>query len=726
MKKFLLLLFVASTIYSANESKVIYLKKTNAEIKIDGIIDAAWNQADSVSDFFQLRPYYNNPPDKKTVAKVLTTEKALYCLMICYDKRENIQEITGKLDDTGFGSDIVSIMLDTFGDRRTAYKFAVTAGGVRADCRLLDDARNRDYNWDGIWSSAAKIYDWGYVVEWEIPYKSLQYDESLTEWGLDFDRWIPSLSEDLYWCNYERNEGQRISKFGKLIFQDFKPTIKGLNLEIYPLAIAKASYLYDNKYKIDPSAGLDVFYNPSTKLTLQATVNPDFAQIEADPFSFNISRYETYYNERRPFFTQGNEIFMPSGKERNSGFYSPLELFYSRRIGKKLPDGKEVPLIFGAKTFGRLGEWEYGGFAASTAATDYTSQNGNNSVEPSAYFISGRIKKQILDNSTLGVLFVGKKTQRNIYGVLDIDGAVRTSEWQLAYQFARSIKNSEGDYAASLGFTSFSKSWVTLLRTRLIGNNFDISQIGFVPWLGTAQFTAISGPQWYFDEGYISSILLMGGLHLYYEDADLYTDRLGVAVFNMQFRDNWGYEFDFLFGKSKDSNVLYDSYEIDFSSGYNISPGWGANLYGGYAKTYNFSRDYLAFYTWLGTSISWKAMDILELGGSYNMYVEGNPNGSVEDITYNARPYFSLTPINDFNIRIYFDDVFVKSKDQNTQVILGILFSYQFLPKSWIYFVWNEIRERQDIFDLSGLYKGNKFNLLDRASVFKIKYLYYF
>ncbi|MFA3782461.1 DUF5916 domain-containing protein [Melioribacteraceae bacterium 4301-Me] len=726
MKKTLLLLLFTTLIYSANETKVLYLKKTPEKIKIDGIIDDAWSNADSTSDFFQLQPYYGNLPDRKTTVKVLTTEESLYCLMICYDNRENIQSITGKQDDHSFGSDVVSIMLDTFGDNRTAYKFAVSASGVRADCRLLDDARNRDYSWDGIWFSAAKVYDWGFVVEWEIPYKSLQYDESLNEWGLDFDRWIPHLSEDLYWCKYERNEGQRISKFGKLVFQDFKPSVKGLNLEIYPVALTKASYLYSNKYKIEPTVGLDVFYNPSAKLTLQATLNPDFAQIEADPFAFNISRYETYYQERRPFFTQGNEIFMPSGKDRNSGFYKPLELFYSRRIGKKLPDGKEVPLTFGAKTFGRLGQWEYGGFIARTAETSYLDQNGNNAIEPTAYFASGRIKKQMLDNSTLGILFVGKKTTDSTYGVIDIDGAIRSTNWQLAYQLARSIKNSEGDYAASFGFTSFSKTWVTLIRGRLIGNNFDVSQIGFVPWKGTSEIGGITGPIWFFDEGFISQILFMGGAGVNYESVDNYTDRFGILVFNMQFRNNWGYEFDFSFGKSKDLNVLYNSYELDFSSWYNISPKWDADLYGGYSKTYNFSRDYLAFYSWAGASVSWKAMDILELGSSYNMYIEGNPSGKIEDITYNLRPYFSLTPINDFNLRMYFDNVFVKSKDQNTQVILGILFSYQFLPKSWIYFAWNEIHTRQDIFDFSGNVVGSKFNLLDRASVIKIKYLYFF
>ena len=229
MKKyFTLLLFLPILLSASNTEKVLILKKIDKPINIDGIIDDAWSKADSATNFFQLQPYVGKTPSRKSYARVLTSETALYCLIVCFDQKENIQKNTGKLDDVG--GDVVSIMLDTFGDKRTAYKFAVNAAGTRADCRLLDDARNRDYSWDGIWFSDAKIYDWGYVIEIEIPYKSIQYDEKLTSWGLDFDRWRPINSEDLYWCEYEQNEGQRISKFGKLAFEDFHPTIKGLNL----------------------------------------------------------------------------------------------------------------------------------------------------------------------------------------------------------------------------------------------------------------------------------------------------------------------------------------------------------------------------------------------------------------------------------------------------------------------------------------------------------------
>lgn len=713
----------SSTCFSSNNDKVVKLHKIDTEIQIDGIIDDKWFLADSATNFFQQEPLHNQPASRETVAKLLTNSNSLYCLIICYDDKNKIESHTGKLDD--FSGDAVSLMLDTFGDKRTAYKFAVHASGVRNDSRLLDDARNRDYNWDGIWFADSKIYDWGYVVEMEIPYKSIQYDENLTEWGLDFDRWIPHLKEDIYWCKYDENEGQRISKFGKLVFENFKPNIKGLNLEIYPVGIAKFVCLHDDKYKVNPDAGLDIFYNPSPRLTFQLTANPDFAQIEADPFDFNISRYESYFNERRPFFTEGSEVFQPSGRQRNTGFYRPLELFYSRRIGKKLPNGDEVPLLFGSKAFGRLGDWEYGSFAAMTGAKKY-SVDGEIKKEEQAYFGSVRLKKQILENSSVGVLFVGKHDKDNNNAVLDIDGAFRTSSWQLAYQIARSFKNSAGDFGFSTGYTHFAQDWMTLIRGRYIGENFNIDQVGYVPWKGNSEFVGLSGPRWYFDQGEIRSILIYAGGYTNWQKEDHFWDYGALIGYNMQFRSQWGFEINVDGGKSKDLDVRYSSFSVSFSTWFNPSPTFNGNVWGGYQRTYNFYRGWLSFYSWLGSYLEWKAFNFLQVGTEFNMFVEGDPDNNTEDITVNARPFFSFTPINDLNIKMYVDNVFVKSTDRVERIIIGLFFAYNFSPKSWIYFAFNEVQGREKDYDDFGSLIKNKLETKNRAAVIKIKYLYYF
>lgn len=716
------IIFAASLSAQSNEKKLI-VKQINTKIEVDGAIDAVWSEADSVFDFIQLQPYPNTAATRQTVAKVLTTDESIYCLIKCFDNPDEVQKNNGMQDQ--FGGDVVSFMFDSFNDKKSAYKFAVSASGVKSDSRLIDDARNRDYNWDGVWFADSKFYDWGYVIEMEIPYRTIQYDKNLSEWGLDFDRWIPHLNEDMYWNEYDKNEGQRISKFGKLIFENFKPQITGMNLEIYPVGITKATYLGNGKYKFDPDAGIDIFYNPSAQLTFQLTGNPDFAQIEADPFNFNISRYESYFRERRPFFTEGNEIFMAAGKDQNSGFYQPLELFYSRRIGRKLPDGKEVPLLLGSKVFGRSDDFEYGGFLALTDQTDYSS-GGLNASEPRAYFASARVKKNIFGNSNIGFLYVGKYTKDNTYGVLDIDGAFRSSNWQLSYQFARSVKNSEGDFAFSGNFNRFTEDFIVLSRARYIGEKFDIDQIGFVPWRGTWELTPIAGPIWYFDEGYIRQILTYGGFTLNHNKQDDFTDYAVIYGFNMQFRNFWGYEITLSTGKSKDLSKEFTSQSLTLSSWFHTNPIWNGNLYGGYEKTYNFSRDYLAFYSWWGMEFSYKISNSITAGTSINTFIEGNPGGSIEDITYNSRPYFSITPINNLNIRIYVDNVYVKSSDKLEQMIAALLFAYNFSPKSWIYFAINEVQDRRTEFDSFGNPQPLKLHTTSRASALKIKYLYYF
>ncbi len=718
------LLVLSVTLTLADSGKSVVLRKTAAPIVIDGVIDPVWNTADSINDFVQFQPYPQTAPRKKTTAKVLTTDDAIYCLMVCMDSIENIQQNTGTLDD--MGGDIVSIMFDTFNDNQTAYKFAVTAAGVRADCRLLDDARNRDYSWDGVWFSDAKVYPWGFVIEMEIPYRTIQYKEGESSWGLDFDRWIPSINEDIYWIGYEKNEGQRISKFGELQFNDFRPTAHGLNLEIYPVGLVKETFfeMGEKKNKFKPDAGIDIFYNPSQSLTFQLTANPDFAQIEADPFDFNISRYESHFSERRPFFTQGNEVFAPAGKQRNSGFYTPLELFYSRRIGKKLIDGSEVPLYLGTKAFGRVDDWEYGGFLAMTGEKQYDS-SGITLTEARATFAAARIKKQVLDNSSLGLLFVGKQTATDNYGVLDIDGAFRSSNWQLAYQLARSFKNTEGDFAVSAGFTQSSTTWMTLMRGRYIGKKFDIGEVGYVPWTGTSSIVALTGPVWYFETGDLNSIDTWFGPTLGDERVDNYTD-LGLATgVNMQFRSNWGYEIDLSLSKCKDADTIYTSYEIDLSTWFNPTPKWSGNIWGGYTNTYNFRRSYLSFYTWGGASASWKVLNNMEIGTSLNAFVEGNPDNKIEEITYNGRPYVTFIPFNDFSLRLYVDNTYLRSTKKIDQVLVGFLFSYSFLPKSWIYFALNDVANRSNEYDAQGILLPNRLHTTDLVSVFKIKYLYY-
>jgi hypothetical protein len=416
---------------------------------------------------------------------------------------------------------------------------------------------------------------------------------------------------------------------------------------------------------------------------------------------------------------------MASGRQRNMGFYRPLELFYSRRIGRKLPDGQEVPLHYGAKVFGRLGPWEYGGFTAMTGAVDFM-EDDEQRHEARSTFASGRLKRQLFENSDVGVLFVGKWSETESNGVIDVDGAIRGSGWQLAYQFARSFRDGDGDFAASAGFTYPSERWLTAVRGRAIGSDFDIDDVGYVPWQGTAEVVGFSGPRWYFPEGSISQILLYAGGGFSYEDVDLHTDVLGLFGYNMQFRSNCGGEINFSFGPVKEEQVEFTAYELSLSTWFHTSPVWEGNIWGGWSRTYNFDRDWLAYYSWIGGWFGWHASTTMYFDIDIGQWIEGNPDGGIEDITWNARPSLTVTPVNDLSFRLYVDNVFVRSTDHMERVIAGLLVSWNFLPKSWVYFAINDIRDRSEEYDGSGLLQPTRMHIVDQAAVLKIKYLYYF
>jgi len=352
--------------------------------------------------------------------------------------------------------------------------------------------------------------------------------------------------------------------------------------------------------------------------------------------------------------------------------------------------------------------------------------NGVKATEPKAYFGSVRVKRQILDNSSVGLLFVGKHTPDNDDGVLDLDGAFRGSDWQLSYQLARSFNNQKGGFAGSSGLMVFKDNFVLGMRTKYIEEDFDADQVGFVPWKGTGEFTVFGGPRWYYKDGYVRQILLYSGFSLNHKNVESYLDHMGVLGYNMQFRDNWGFEVTFIAGRSKDRGIKYDSYEFDYSNWYNVSPKWYGNWGGNILKTYNFSRNYLAFYSSTWAEVGWHAMRVLDVGTQLNVFIEGNPDNKVEDVTYNARPFLSVTPLNDLNVRLYLDNVYVRSTKQMKQMIFGFLFSYSFLPKSWIYLAVNEVRDRSDQFSSSGILLPNTLHVRDRVSVLKVKYLYYF
>ncbi|MGQ0715621.1 MAG: DUF5916 domain-containing protein [Gemmatimonadaceae bacterium] len=331
-------------------------------VRLDGRLEeAVWRGAHFVSDFIQKAPVENTPPTERTEVAFLYDANALYvgARMYSHDP-SNIQASLSRRDRT-HQSEHVWISLDTYRDRRTAYSFGITATGVRMDFyHPTDHERDVDESFDPVWEARAVIDSLGWTAEFRIPFSQLRFNARASQlWGLNINRWIPSRNEDVFWVYIPKSETGWSSRMGELVgIEGIEPSRR---IELLPYVASSATRLGDR----DPrnplveawDAGLrvggDLKMGLGPNLTLDATINPDFGQVELDPSEVNLSAFETFFEERRPFFIEGSHLL----QGRGAGY------FYSRRIGQQ-PRGsvggdfvdrpQEATILGAAKLTGRL------------------------------------------------------------------------------------------------------------------------------------------------------------------------------------------------------------------------------------------------------------------------------------------------------------------------------------------------------------------------------------
>jgi hypothetical protein len=300
---------------------------------VDGKLDdPAWQEARFTSDFVQRQPGWGQPPSRGTEVAIVYDHEALYVgARLHAQGPEDIQAVMTRRDEIGTAERLI-ISFDTFRDRRTAVSFAVTAAGVRADWYHPDDFEfSRDYSFNPVWTASTAIGRTGWTAEIRIPFTQMRFAEARGQaWGINVNRYIPQRNEDIYWVAVPRGESAWASYFGEI--EGLEDVRQPLRLEVVPYAAADVTARSEALVADDPfaketeiggDAGVDVKLGLGPSLTLDMTVNPDFGQVEADPATVNLSAYETIFAERRPFFTEGSNLF--TGNE--------LQFYYSRRIG---------------------------------------------------------------------------------------------------------------------------------------------------------------------------------------------------------------------------------------------------------------------------------------------------------------------------------------------------------------------------------------------------------
>jgi hypothetical protein len=314
--------------------QVTAVRLTRGALRLDGRLDdPAWAQAAWIRDFVQKMPQEGAPPTDSLRIGILYDDAALYVGARMYSKDPSKLQAPLSRRDNTVQADHLWVSFDTYRDRRTAYSFGVTASGVRMDWyHPTDNEYDIDAGFNPVWEAKAIIDSLGWTTEMRIPFSQLRFtDEPVQAWGFNADHWNPATSEDVFWIPVPTNRTGWSSYMGELIgIEGIKPTRR---LELLPYAASDARVTggtgagnpFDKGANLRGRAGADLKMGLGPNITVDATVNPDFGQVEADPAVVNLSAFEVFFDERRPFFAEGSQLLRGNGPS----------YFYSRRIGAR-------------------------------------------------------------------------------------------------------------------------------------------------------------------------------------------------------------------------------------------------------------------------------------------------------------------------------------------------------------------------------------------------------
>ncbi|GBD32565.1 hypothetical protein HRbin33_01535 [bacterium HR33] len=380
-------------------------------VAIDGRLDdPAWRSVPAVTAFVQREPVEGAPPQERTEVRVLYDQSAIYIGAMLYERDPSRVRTQMVRRDQQGAYDYFEVSLDPNRDRRTGYRFRVSASGVQRDVYLYDDVRE-DEAWDAVWHSAVQHHDSGWSVEIRIPLSQLRYEASDApqSWGVNFTRRRLAANELTDFALESRLRHGKVSLFGELEGLYLPKSSRRLEFRPFTLASARLGPAEPGNPFFDGSsassrAGLDLRYGLGSAFSLDATIAPDFGQVEVDPAVINLTAFETFFQEKRPFFVEDAQVFDFSLSGRN-------RLFYTRRIGRA-PQGRapgdadfesiptETTILGAAKLTGRLPSGlSLGALAAVTSREQGRAFNASTgrmsefTVEPPAVFTAFRAKQ---------------------------------------------------------------------------------------------------------------------------------------------------------------------------------------------------------------------------------------------------------------------------------------------------------------------------------------------
>ncbi len=472
---FLALLIVAGPLPGDDEPtpRTLTAVRVSSDIEVDGRLDEGdWALAQAASDFRQFEPDEGAPPSHRTEVRVLYGNNALYVGAHLYDDApDRIMRTLGRRDDFN-QADWFIVSIDSYLDRKTAYTFGLNAAGVQMDGITTRDI---DRSWDAVWDGATRVVADGWIVEMRIPYSMLRFSEAdLQTWGINFQRIIPRISETLEWSLVRRSERGSgvVSHYGELRgLTDLRPR---RNIQVTPYTVSRLQTEEGDtghlRSEREMDFGGDFKVGISSNMILDASFNPDFGQVDADPAELNLTAFETFFPERRPFFIEGAQIF-------NFSYGREGGLIYTRRIGAG------DPIIGAAKLSGRSdGGLSVGVMAAAT---------GEN-FDPTRYYGVTRMRQEVGRFSSFGAMFTAFERRdpdldprRSIAGGVDWDLRMGRNTFKWDGQVSATSRALPGTgeapeqgFAFSTGFDRLRGIWTYSVGFDLFDDHFNPNDLG--------------------------------------------------------------------------------------------------------------------------------------------------------------------------------------------------------------------------------------------------------
>ena len=634
---------IVNNIYS---QETINAYELRIPVIIDGVVDNEWRNADIGSDFTQLQPAVGENASRKTKTRVALYGNNLYLLFECFVNSSN--EIVSRIqrrDQLSESDDLISIVLDTYNDKRTSYLFMVNAMGTQTDAKISDDGKKLDQLWDTEWNTKTSINDSSWIVEVEIPLKSIQYKPGADSWGLNLGRVIRENNEISWWSPV--TEMYRVSQNGKLT--GVQPELALTHrLRLFPYATGRVenSSITNKQNEVLGDAGLDLEYQYKSNLITNITINPDFATVEGDREKINLTPWEIRFPDKRLFFQNGNEMFG-----------TRIQTFYSRRIGD---------MKYGGKVIGKSGRFQYNALTAATEKNEI-------SDEPEAFFNAFRLKTDVLKSSTIGLTYTDKITDTAYVRSYSADYVLNLGKtWKLTGQY---VGSAPGDWASHsawyLRFARENNIYHYHVRFTSIGNKFKetVDQTGYVNDDDRREIDSDVAYRFWINKS-ISYIYLLGKNNIYWSQHDYlrswdlnYSGRIYASnKFSLDFKYN--NEF-----KDKYRSIVKDYYNYYYNGvlGYNTDEASYASI--GYRQGRNFDRNF----NWTEFKTKFQLWNKLTLNYEFN-YIYYTP-----DVNRETR-YVNITGLDYFFTNNLWVRLFAQSRSDENRFYFYGLIGWRFKP----------------------------------------------